>query len=177
MSEPGARLSSGKNSGRSWMLSEWRPAYRRREAGSGSCMERENLSSRCKRRRPSGRNRKDESTDARHRGGVARRRVEGSVMGLDRRGCVAQPRPKANRQREELRDEANADRRCSSAVEHREPYEARVSRAVLGAPGGEIPPDNSPAKKRPLRLKLLPRCYIATTATPVGASFVAAPGG
>ena len=32
--------------------------------------------------------RKSESTDAGHRGGVARSRAEGSVMGLDRRGDV-----------------------------------------------------------------------------------------
>ena len=44
----------------------------------------------------SGQNREDESTDAEHRGGVARSRDEGSVMGLDRRGCVVQPRPRAN---------------------------------------------------------------------------------
>ncbi|MCP4599082.1 MAG: hypothetical protein GY847_00830 [Proteobacteria bacterium] len=34
--------------------------------------------------------RKDQSTDARHRGGVARSRVEGAVMALDRRGCGVQ---------------------------------------------------------------------------------------
>ena len=44
----------------------------------------------------SGQNREDESTDAERRGGVARSRDEGSVMGLDRRGCVVQPRPQAN---------------------------------------------------------------------------------
>ncbi len=32
------------------------------------------------------------STDTGHRGGVARSRVESSVMGLDRRGGVVQPR-------------------------------------------------------------------------------------
>ena len=32
--------------------------------------------------------RKGESTDAGHRGGVTRSRVEGSVMGLDRRGGI-----------------------------------------------------------------------------------------
>src|SRR3954464_10858998 len=36
-------------------------------------MERENLSLRCKGRRPSGSNRKDQSTEAGHRGGAARR--------------------------------------------------------------------------------------------------------
>ena len=44
----------------------------------------------------SGQNREDESTDAEHRGGVARSRDEGFVMGLDRRACVVQPRPRAN---------------------------------------------------------------------------------
>src|SRR6202008_1724573 len=33
--------------------------------------------------------------------GAARSRDEGSVMELDRRGCVVQPRPRANRRREE----------------------------------------------------------------------------
>ena len=44
----------------------------------------------------SGQNREDESTDAEHGDGAARIRDEGSVMGLDRRGCVVQPRPGAN---------------------------------------------------------------------------------
>jgi len=42
-------------------------------------------------------NRKGQSTDAGHRGGAARSRVEGAVMASDRRGCVVQPRPRANR--------------------------------------------------------------------------------
>ena len=44
----------------------------------------------------SGQNREDKSTDAEHRDGAARIRDEGSVMELDRRGCVVQPRPRAN---------------------------------------------------------------------------------
>src|SRR5437016_6940423 len=56
-------------------------------------MERENLSFRCEGRSPSGRNRKDQSTNAGHRGGAVRSRGEGPVMGLDRRDCVVQPRP------------------------------------------------------------------------------------
>jgi hypothetical protein len=43
------------------------------------------------------------STDAQHRGGVARSRVEGSVMGLDRRGDVVQLYFAGNLQREDLR--------------------------------------------------------------------------
>jgi hypothetical protein len=41
--------------------------------------------------------RKGQSTDARHRGGAVRSRDEGSVMGLDRRGCGMQPRQAVNR--------------------------------------------------------------------------------
>ena len=33
-------------------------------------------------------------------------------------------------------------------VEHREPCESRGSRTVLGAPGGEIPPGDSPKASR-----------------------------
>ena len=86
----------GRVRGLSWRRPERHPACKRREAGSGSCTERENLSPRCKGRRPSGRNRKDQSTDAGHRGGVAHSRVEGSVMEPDRRGSVVQPWPRAN---------------------------------------------------------------------------------
>ncbi len=38
-----------------------------------------------------------QSTDAGHRGGAARSRGEGPVMGLDRRGCSILPRQVANR--------------------------------------------------------------------------------
>lgn len=44
-----------------------------------------------------------ESTDAGHRDGAARSRVEGSVMGLDRRGCIVQLLREVNQQWEELR--------------------------------------------------------------------------
>lgn len=45
---------------------------------------------------------KDESTEAEHRDGATRTRVEGSVMGPDQRGCVVQLWPGANQQWEEL---------------------------------------------------------------------------
>jgi hypothetical protein len=44
----------------------------------------------------SGADREGESTDAQRRGGAARRSDEGSVMELERGGCVVQPRPLAN---------------------------------------------------------------------------------
>ena len=45
--------------------------------------------------------REDRSTDAGHRGGAARSSDEGSVMELERRGCVVQLWPRVNRRREE----------------------------------------------------------------------------
>src|SRR6267378_54593 len=98
--------SSGISLGDVLRLPERHPACRRREAQPGSCTERENLCSDAKGEIASGSNREDQSTDAEHRDGAARSRDEGSVMELDRRGCVVQPRPRANRQREEPVDEA-----------------------------------------------------------------------
>lgn len=45
--------------------------------------------------------RKDESTDAGHRGGATRSSDEGPVMGLERRGCIVQLWPEGNQQRED----------------------------------------------------------------------------
>ena len=56
----------------------------------------------------SGSNREGESTEAGRRGGAARSSVEGSVMGLERRGCVVRPWPLANRKRDEPVDEAKS---------------------------------------------------------------------
>ena len=78
------------------ILPERHPACRRREARSGFRMERENLLPDVKGQAASGSNREGESTDAEHRDGVARSSDEGSVMELERRGCVVQPRPSAN---------------------------------------------------------------------------------
>ena len=91
------------------LLTRWCPACMRRERGSGSCMERGNLSSRgtvsqwsvtCgwsdKGRTPSGRNREDKSTYAGHRGGPSGSSVEGPVMGLERSGRAVQARSLVN---------------------------------------------------------------------------------
>ena len=59
-------------------------------------MERENLFSDAKGQATSGSNREGESTEAERRGGAACSSDEGSVMELERRGCVVQPRPLAN---------------------------------------------------------------------------------
>src|SRR4030081_4022421 len=97
MPNPGGDLSSGISLGDVLRVPEWHPACRRREAQPGSCMERENLCSDAKGEIASGSNREDQSTDAEHRDGAVRSSEEGPVMGPERRGCVVQPRPLANR--------------------------------------------------------------------------------
>ena len=47
--------------------------------------------------------REDRSTDAGHRGGAARSSDEGSVMELERRGCIVQLWPGDNRRRKDPR--------------------------------------------------------------------------
>jgi RNA-directed DNA polymerase len=114
MSEPGVDPSSGKSSGDGMRLPERHPACRRREARPGFRAERENLrsdDSAClwhaeKGEATSGSNREGESTDAGRRGGAARRSDESSVMELEQRGCVVQPRLQANWQQEEPANEA-----------------------------------------------------------------------
>jgi hypothetical protein len=56
-------------------------------------MERENLFFDAKGQATSGSNREGESTEAERRDGAACSSDEGSVMGLERGGCVVQPRP------------------------------------------------------------------------------------
>jgi hypothetical protein len=92
MSEPGGDPSSGISSGNALILPERHPACGRREDRPGFRMERENL---ClvtppgvKGQAASGSNREGESTEPGRRGGAARSSVEGSVMGLEQRGCV-----------------------------------------------------------------------------------------
>ena len=114
MSKPGGDPSSGISSEDVLIPTERHPACRRREARSGSCMERENLCAvvlsvsmeSAKGEAASGCNREGESTDAERRGGAARSSDEGSVMGLERRGCVVQPGHGPTGRREEPVDEA-----------------------------------------------------------------------
>ena len=62
--------------GRCMRRPERHPAWRRREAQSGSCAERENLAGDAKGKGTSGSNREAESTDAPERGGLSRSSVE-----------------------------------------------------------------------------------------------------
>src|SRR6202030_4684189 len=70
MSKPGADPSSGISLGDALRLPKRHPACRRREAQSGSCMERENLAGDVKGKGASGSNHEAESTDAPERGGL-----------------------------------------------------------------------------------------------------------
>src|SRR6267154_1346944 len=88
MSKPGGCHSSGISLGDALRLPKRHPACRRREAQSGSCMERENLTGDAKGKGASGSHREAESTDASERGGLPRSSDEGPVMGLERRGWV-----------------------------------------------------------------------------------------
>ena len=96
MSKPGVDPTSGISSGDGMILPERHPACRRREPQRGTRMQRANLRFDAKGKATSGSHREDESTEAGRRGGAARRSDEGPVMGLERGGCVVQPRPPAN---------------------------------------------------------------------------------
>ena len=86
MPKPGDCHSSGISSGDVLRLPKRYPAWRRREAQSGSCTERENLAGDAKGKGTSGSNRKAESTDAPERGGLLRSSDEAAVMVVERRG-------------------------------------------------------------------------------------------
>src|ERR1700692_2769788 len=88
MSKPGADPSSGTSLGDVLRRPKRHPACRRREAQSGSCMERENLAGDAKGKGASGSNREAESTDAPERGGLPRSSDEAGVMLVERRGRV-----------------------------------------------------------------------------------------
>src|SRR6202142_2232578 len=109
MSKPGGDPSSGISSVDVLIPTERHPACRKREAGSGCRTKGETLAGvtppfflgGVKGQAASGSNREGESTDAQRRDGAACSSEEGFVMELERRGCVVQPRPRANWKREE----------------------------------------------------------------------------
>src|SRR5215831_19387079 len=88
MPKPGGCHSSGISLGDVLRLPKRHPAWRRREAHSGSRTERENLAGDAKGKSTSGSNREAESTDALERGGLPRSSDEASVMLVERRGRV-----------------------------------------------------------------------------------------
>src|ERR1700730_7562720 len=88
MSKPGGDPSSGISLGDALRRPKRLPACRRREAQSGSCMERENLAGDGKGKGASGSNREAESTDAPVRGGLLRSSDEAGVMPVEQRARV-----------------------------------------------------------------------------------------
>src|SRR6516164_6999277 len=123
MSKPGADPSSGISLGDVLRLPKRHPAYRRREAQSGSRAERENLAGDGKGKGTSGSNREAESTDAPARGGLLRSSKEAGVMPVERRGQVTDigSEPTGNRK------SSNSQRKAAAFVRWHEPDDARVS--------------------------------------------------
>ena len=87
MPKPGGCHSSGISLGDVLRLPKRHPAWRRREAQSGSGTERD-LAGDAKGKSTSGSNREAESTDALERGGLLRSSYEAGVMLAERRGQV-----------------------------------------------------------------------------------------
>ena len=106
-----------------YLLSMWRPVWRRRDSHSGFRTERENLAGDAKGKGASGSNREAESTDAPERGGLPRSSDEAGVMLVERRGQVTEvgSEPTGNRRSSNSRRKAAAFRRWH------EPDDARVS--------------------------------------------------
>src|ERR1700757_2051522 len=88
MPKPGDCHSSRISLGDVLRLPKRHPAWRRREAQSGSGTERENLAGDAKGKGASGSHREAESTYASERDGLPRSSDEGPVMGLERRRWV-----------------------------------------------------------------------------------------
>ena len=123
MSKPGADPSSGTSLRDVLRLPKRHPACRRREAQSGSCMERENLAGDAKGKGASGSNREAESTDAPERGGLPCSIDGAGVMLVERRGQVTDvgSEPTGNRR------SSNSRRKAAAFVRWHEPDDARVS--------------------------------------------------
>src|SRR5580693_3527719 len=117
MSKPGGCHSSGISLGDALRLPKRHPACRRREAQSGSCMERENLAGDVKGKGASGSNREAESTDAPERGGLPCSSAEAGVMLVERRGqdIAVGSEPTGNRRSSNSRRKAAALRAVARA--------------------------------------------------------------
>src|ERR1700719_724640 len=123
MPKPGGCHSSGISLGDVLRLPKRHPAWRRREAQSGTCTERENLAGDAKGKGASGSNREAESTDAPERGGLPCSSDEAGVMLVERRGQVTDvgSEPTGNRR------SSNSRRKAAAFVRWHEPDDARVS--------------------------------------------------
>ena len=123
MSKPRGDPSCGTSSEDVLIPTERHPAYRQREARSGSGTERENLADDAKGKGASGSHREAESTDASERGGLPRNSDEGPVMGLERRRWVIA----ADVGQLVRREEPFVQWKAAAFVRWHEPDDARVS--------------------------------------------------
>src|SRR6266481_7962787 len=135
MSKPRGDPSRGTSSEDVLIPTERHPAYRQREARSGSGTERENLADDAKGKGASGSHREAESTDASERGGLPRNSDEGPVMGLERRRWVIA----AGLGQLVRREEPFVQWKAAAFARWHEPDDARVSSPVLRGARGEIP--------------------------------------
>src|ERR1019366_9248656 len=128
MSKPGADPSSGISLGDALILPKRHPACRRREAQSGSCMERENLAGDAKGKGASGSNREAESTDAPERGGLPCSSEEAGECPWSEGGGSS---PLSVGQLGQTRRSPKVQRKAAAFVRWHEPDDARVSSPVL----------------------------------------------
>ena len=127
MPKPGAGQTSGISLGDALRLPKRHPAWRRREAQSGSCMERENLAGDAKGKGTSGSNREAESTDAPERDGLPRSSDEAGVMPVERRGrviAIGSGQPMSDNRH---REEPEVQWKAAAFARWHEPDDARVS--------------------------------------------------
>src|SRR6266550_4511750 len=139
MPKPGVDPSSGISLGDVLRLPKRHPACRRREAQSGSCTERENLTGDAKGKGASGSNREAESTDAPERGGLLRISDEAGVMPVERRGqaiAIGSGQPMSDNRHWE---EPEVQWKAAAFARWHEPDDARVSSPDLREARGEIP--------------------------------------
>src|SRR6516225_4600901 len=134
MPKPGGCHPSGISLGDVLRLPKRHPAWRRREAQSGSCMERENLAGDAKGKGTSGSNREAESTDAPERGGLLRISDEAGKCPWSE-GSGLSPLTRVNRQREE----PDVQWKAAAFVRWHEPDKSRGFRPALCEARGEIP--------------------------------------
>jgi len=89
-SKPGGSRYPGISAGATCLLPAWRPALRWRQSGIRHAHGTWEPVASMRRERSKWKPHKDLSTDARHRGGMARSSCEGRVMRLEPRGHVTQ---------------------------------------------------------------------------------------
>src|SRR5260370_41568228 len=125
MPKPGGCHSSGISLGDVLRLPKRHPAWRRREAQSGSCTERENLAGDAKGKGTSGSNREAESTDAPERGGLPRSSAEAGECPWSNAGGSS---PLSFGQLGHTRGSPTVQRKAAASARGHEPDDARVSR-------------------------------------------------